>query len=116
MYLGALPTYNRIRVKRLIVLVVSFNSAVLLAHAAECGSSVYPVGVDTVLSGTAPQPDGTMFVSLGVVYQANLLTDSHGHNARLGLHLRASVVAAKLFHNWGVHSPGGTITPEADFT
>jgi hypothetical protein len=82
---------------------------IVAAGATEGTGSVYPLGVDTVLSGVAPGPGGTMFLQFDTSYQANKLVDSNGVSLMPGFHLRVGAVAEKIVHNWGVHLLGGTL-------
>lgn len=79
------------------------------AGATEGSGIVYPVGAETVLSGVAPGPGGTMFLQFDTSYLANKLADSHGVSVMPGFHLRVAAMAEKVVHNWGVHVLGGTL-------
>lgn len=84
-----------------------------VAAATELGASVYPAGVETVMSGMAPAPGGTLFLEFNNFYQANALLNSQGHSEIPGFQLRVAAVAIKVVHNWGLHVLGGTLVSYA---
>lgn len=80
-----------------------------LACATELGASVYPAGVETVMSGMVPAPGASLLAEFTNFYEANALVDGQGHAELAGFHLRVAAVAVKFVHNWGVHVLGGTL-------
>ena len=79
------------------------------ASATESGTSVYPIGVETVLPGMTPPPGVTMFAEFDTTYQANKLVGANGQSVVPGFHLSVYAFAPKVVHNWGVHLLGGTL-------
>ncbi len=79
------------------------------ASATENGGSVYPVGVETVLTGLQPRPGQTVLYEYTVFYMANEFDDSKGKSAFPEFKLRVFANAVKVTHNWGVHFLGGTV-------
>jgi len=84
-------------------------TAVTASYAGEGGASVYPAGVETIMPGRAPRDGGSMFLQFNNFYEANKLVGSDGKELLPGFHLRASAVAFKFVHNWGVHILGGSL-------
>ncbi|MGD0438248.1 MAG: transporter [Bryobacteraceae bacterium] len=84
-----------------------------VATATELSGSVYPAGAETVMTGTAPAPGGTLFLNFENFYFANGLVDSKGHSVMPGFHLRVGASAVKIVHNWGVNVLGGTLVSAA---
>jgi len=79
------------------------------ALAGENSGTSYPVGAQTVLSGTTP-PDGkTVYYQYTAFYSAGELTDSHGKSIVPGFRLTVFANAAEVEHNWGVHVLGGSL-------
>jgi hypothetical protein len=79
------------------------------AHATENGSSVYPVGAETVLQGMMPPPKTTGLFTFHTVYTANELDNSVGQSAVSEFKVRVFVNAAKFERNWGVPVLGGML-------
>ncbi len=79
-----------------------------LAGASENGGSVYPVGVETVLTGVQPRPGQTQIYEYTVFYTANEFDDSKGKGGG-DFRIRVFANAVKVTHNWGVHFLGGTV-------
>jgi hypothetical protein len=79
------------------------------ASATENGASVYPVGVETVMTGMQPHPGQTMIYNYDCFYSANEFDDSHGHKEPIDFKLRVAASAVKVTHNWGWRFLGGTI-------
>ena len=84
-----------------------------VATATELGASVYPAGVETVMSGMVPSPGASLLLEFNNFYQANSLANGQGHSKIPGFHLRVSAFAVKFTHNWGVHVLGGTLVSYA---
>jgi hypothetical protein len=79
------------------------------ANATENGGSVYPVGVETVMTGVQPRPGETALYEYTVLYVANEFDNAKGKSAIPEFRLRVFANAVKVTHNWGVHFLGGTI-------
>jgi hypothetical protein len=82
-------------------------------YASDGGTSVYPVGVETVMPGLMPPPGKTIFEQFDNFYQANGVMDGSGHSVVPGFHLRVGAFAVKVVHNWGVKALGGTLISSA---
>jgi len=80
-----------------------------LADATENGGSVYPVGVETVMTGVQPRPGETRLYEYTCFYMANEFDNSKGKSAVPEFKLRVFANAVKLTHNWGISFLGGTI-------
>jgi len=80
-----------------------------LASATENGGSVYPVGVETVMTGMQPRPGETQVYEYTCFYTANEFDDSRGKSAIPQFRLRVFGNAIKVTHNWGIRFLGGTI-------
>ncbi len=89
----------------LLLLVALFSRA----NATENGGSVYPVGVETVMTGVQPRPGETRLYEYTVFYAANEFDGAKGKSAIPDFKLRVFANAIKLTHNWGVHFLGGTV-------
>jgi hypothetical protein len=79
------------------------------ASATENGGSVYPVGVETVLTGLQPRPGQTVLYEYTLFYMANAFDDSKGKSALPEFKLRVFANAIKVTHNWGLRFLGGTV-------
>jgi len=79
------------------------------ASATENGGTVYPVGVETVMTGVQPRPGQTVLYEYTCFYMANEFDDLKGKSAIAEFKLRVFANAAKVTHNWGIHFLGGTI-------
>jgi len=79
------------------------------ASATENGGSVYPVGVETVMTGLQPGPGQTALYEYTCFYMANEFDDAKGKSAVAEFKLRVFANAIKVTHNWGVHFLGGTV-------
>lgn len=78
-------------------------------HATENGGSVYPVGVETVLTGVQPRPGQTVLYEYTCFYAANEFDDSKGKSTIPNFRLKVFANAIKVTHNWGLHFLGGTV-------
>ena len=96
-------------ISRLAACVVALLSMQGLALATENGGSVYPVGVETVLTGVQPRPGETRIYEYTVFYAANEFDDAHGKSAIPEFKLRMFANAIKVTHNWGIPFLGGTV-------
>jgi hypothetical protein len=79
------------------------------AQATENGASVFPVGVETVLTGMQPAPGQTTLYNYDGFYAANEFDNASGKSAIPNFKLRVVASAFKVTHNWGMHFLGGTI-------
>jgi hypothetical protein len=70
---------------------------------------VYPVGIETVLSGLTPAPNGTMLYGYVASYRANALDDSQGQSAVPDFKIDVFATAVKVVHNWNLPVLGGTL-------
>lgn len=102
-------TRSAARGRRVLFALLSASPLIPVALATEGGGSVYPIGAETVLTGTAPAPGASVLANFDLFYQANGFADSQGRNVVPGFHLRAVASALKFQHNWGVHLLGGTL-------
>jgi hypothetical protein len=89
-----------------VVAMLSFVSAT------ENGGSVYPVGVETVMTGVQPPPGKTALYEYTCFYISNEFDDARGRSAVPGFRLKVFANAVKVTHNWGVHFLGGTIASQ----
>jgi hypothetical protein len=80
-----------------------------LANATENGGCVYPVGVETVLTGVQPRPGETRIYEYTLFYTANEFDNAQGKSAIPEFKLRVFANAIKVTHNWGIPFLGGTI-------
>jgi len=76
---------------------------------AQSGASVYPAGVDTILSGLQPSPGKTMIYDYTSFYYANETVGPDGLNSGTEFKLRVFADAIKVVHNWNVPFLGGTL-------
>ena len=81
-------------------------------NATENGGSVYPVGVETVLTGVQPPPGKTTLYEYTCLYLANEFDDAKGRSAVPGFRLRVFANAVKVTHNWNLHFLGGTVASQ----
>lgn len=79
------------------------------AGATENAGSVYPVGVETVMTGMQPLPGQTVLYEYTCFYAANQFDGSNGKSAIPEFRLRVFANAVKITHNWGIRFLGGTI-------
>ena len=79
------------------------------AGATENGGSVYPVGVETVMTGVQPRPGETRLYEYTCFYMANEFDGPSGKSAMPEFKLRVFANAVKITRNWGIHFLGGTI-------
>jgi len=93
-----------------IVMCVAFMSLTSASMMGTEGSgSVYPLGVETVMTGLTPAPGETVFAEFNITYNANSLLNGQGQSMVPGFRLSVSGFAPKLTHNWGVHLLGGDL-------
>jgi hypothetical protein len=88
---------------------VVFLGALGVAKATENGASVFPVGVETVMTGMQPHPGQTTFYNFDCSYSANEFDNASGKSAVPDFKLRVVATAFKVTHNWGISFLGGTI-------
>jgi len=79
------------------------------AYATENGATVFPVGVETVLTGMQPPPGHTEFYEFSCFYGANEFDNSRGKSSIPEFKLRVLATAVKATHNWGFRFLGGTV-------
>ena len=79
------------------------------ASATENGGSVYPAGVETIMTGVQPRPGETRIYEYTLFYAANAFVDSNGKSSIPEFKLRVFANAFKITHNWGLHFLGGTV-------
>ena len=79
------------------------------ASATENGGSVYPAGVETVMTGMQPHPGQTAIYEYTCFYAANRFADAKGKSSFPEFKLRVFANAFKITHNWGIRFLGGTI-------
>lgn len=77
------------------------------ASATENGASVFPVGVETVMTGIQPRPGQTMFYEYTCFYEANETDNSRGQKEPINFKLRVFATSIKINHTWGVRIFGG---------
>lgn len=95
------------------ILLISFIAISSIdARATENGVSGYPVGIETVLTGTHTPPGQTSVQEFTSFYTANEFDDAHGKSLPMIFKVRVFVAAFKVNHNWGWHLLGGTIESE----
>ena len=82
---------------------------VSVATGTEGSASVYPIGVETVLSGMTPPPGMTMFEEFNTTYRANSLLNLQGQSSVPGFQLSVNAFAPKAVHNWGLRVLGGNL-------
>jgi len=80
-----------------------------VANATENGASVFPVGVETVLTALQPQPGQLMLFNYDCYYFANEFDNSKGKSSVPNFKLSVVATAFKPDYNWGLHFLGGTI-------
>ncbi len=97
---------HRRRLAALTVFILLFSLAL---RATENGASVYPVGVETVLTGMQPHPGKTMLYEYNCYYVANEFDASDGKSSLPEFRLRVFATAIKITHNWGWRFLGGTV-------
>jgi hypothetical protein len=78
-----------------------------LASATENGATVFPVGVETVMTGLQPHPGQTMFYEYTCFYEANELDNSKGEKLPIDFKLRIFATAIKINHTWDFKLFGG---------
>jgi len=79
------------------------------ASATENGGSVYPAGVETVMTGMQPRSGQTVIYEYTCFYAANEFADAKGKSSFPEFKLRVFANAFKITHNWGIRFLGGTI-------
>jgi len=79
------------------------------AGATENGATVFPVGVETVMTGMQPHPGRTMIYEYTCVYAANETDGSNGVKEPIDFKLRVFAAAVKVSHTWGYKFLGGNL-------
>jgi hypothetical protein len=77
------------------------------ASATENGATVFPVGVETVMTGLQPHPGQTMFYEYTCFYEANETDNSKGQKVPIDFKLRVFATAIKVSHTWDFKLFGG---------
>lgn len=77
------------------------------ARATENGACVYPVGVDTVMTGMQPHPGKAMFYEYTAVYEANETDGPKGQQVPIDFKLRVFANAVKISRTWNLKILGG---------
>ena len=77
------------------------------ARATENGACVFPVGVETVMTGVQPHPGKAMFYEYTTVYAANETDGPKGLKAPLEFRLRVFATAIKISRTWNFNMLGG---------
>jgi hypothetical protein len=77
------------------------------ASATENGATVYPVGVETVMTGMQPHAGQTMVYEYTCVYAANEMDGSKGQKEPIDFKLRVFATAFKASHTWDFKLLGG---------
>jgi len=103
-----LPTY---RLGSAVLCLAGFFLALLFANtqarATENGGSVFPVGVETVMTGLYPPPGKTVFAEFTLFYEANQVVDGQGNSAAPEFKLRVFATAVKMTNTWNYRFLGG---------
>jgi len=79
------------------------------ARATENGASVFPVGVETVMTGMYPHPGKTMFYEYTAFYEANETVNGQGASAAPEFKLRVFATAFKISNTWKNKFLGGNL-------
>ncbi|RJG01032.1 SphA family protein [Noviherbaspirillum sedimenti] len=96
-------------------LILSFGIACAVeGHAAEGGSTVYPLGVENFVAGALPPP-GYYGMLFGQHYRATTLKDKDGNTVPVPFELTADVVAPRLIHVTDQTVAGGNLAFHAIF-
>ncbi|MFY9855921.1 MAG: hypothetical protein WAK26_18790, partial [Terracidiphilus sp.] len=86
--------------KKLILPLACCLTAVILtpgsARATENGACVFPVGVETVMTGLQPHPGKAMFYEYTAVYEANETDGPNGQKIPIEFKLRVFATAIKI--------------------
>lgn len=77
------------------------------ARATENGACVFPVGVETVLTGLQPHPGKAMFYEYTAVYEANETDGPNGQKVPIDFKLRVFATAIKISRTWNIKMLGG---------
>jgi hypothetical protein len=86
------------------------------ANATENGLNIYPVGVNTVLDGLAPDPGQTRFYNYTQYYEASKFAGANGNSSVPGFHVDVAVDAPRVMHTWSPTLGPLTFTSGATFT
>lgn len=80
-----------------------------IAGAAEGGSIVYPIGVETVMPAYAPAPQQLVMQEFTLFYSSSRFNDSHGNSAIPGFRLTEFANCVKFKYNWDKKFLGGNL-------
>jgi len=83
------------------------------ASATENGACVYPVGVETVMTGMAPGPGGTEFYEYTAFVAANETVNTAGSKVPIEFKLRVFATAIKFSHTWDLKVLGANLDSNA---
>jgi len=100
---------RRLRKVDLMCLLPVFLSLAIPARATENGASVFPVGVETVMTGMYPHPGKTMFYEYTAFYEANQTVNGKGVSAAPEFSLRVVATAFKISNTWHYKFLGGNL-------
>lgn len=84
-------------------------SLAIPARATENGASVFPVGVETVMTGMYPHPGTPMFYEYTAFYEANQSVNGQGKSAAPEFKLRVFATAIKISDTWKYRFLGGNL-------
>jgi hypothetical protein len=90
-------------------LLAVFMLLAIPAGATENGASVFPVGVETVMTGMYPHPGKTMFYEYTAFYEANRTVNGQGQSAAPEFKLRVFATAIKISNTWNYKFLGGNL-------
>ena len=77
------------------------------ARATENGASIFPVGVETVMTGLQPHPGKAMFYEYTAVYAANETDGPNGKKIPIEFKVRVLATALKVSRTWNINLLGG---------
>lgn len=80
-----------------------------IAGAAEGGSIVYPIGVETVMPAYAPAPQQLVMQEFTLFYSSSRFNDSYGNSAIPGFRLTEFANCVKFKYNWDKKFLGGNL-------
>jgi len=75
-------------------------SAASSVGAAENGSTLWPLGVQTIAPALVPLPGGTQYYNYTLFYRAPQTVDTNGHSTVPGFRLDVVAEAARVVHTW----------------
>lgn len=102
-------TKMQVTLQSVSAVIIVLLSCAGIARATENGASVFPVGVETVMTGMYPHPNTTMFYEYTASYEANQVVDGHGNSAAPEFKLRVFATAIKISSTWNYKFLGGNL-------